>query len=174
MWNSIVTLVLTVFLAEAVLAADPHLHAAQPGPTESEPSAAPVLALSPALRGALVAEMVGLRQRVGELAAQLSTGEWQQVANNARQVRDSYIMKQQLSVAQLEELERALPAEFVALDVRFHDHAEGLAHAALAQDGDLALFYYGKMLEGCQGCHSQYATHTLTGFRQPVAEAHHH
>lgn len=153
-------------------AGPPHAPGAEP--TARVPVAGPVLDLPVALREALLAEMAGLRERVAALAAQLATGEWTQAAETARQVRDSYIMKQKLSDAELEALGRVLPAQFAALDARFHRHAEGLAHAAEARESELALYYLGKMLEGCQQCHSLYATHTLTGFEAPRPEAHRH
>lgn len=160
----------------AVHAAEPREHA--PTPTRSATATAaadrPLLHLSPKLRAALVAEMVGLKQGAGELAALLATGEWEAAAVRAERVRDSYIMKEKLSPPERAELVHALPADFVALDGRFHRHAGGLAQAARARDADLAVFHYTKMLEGCMSCHSRYATHTLSGFRATPAPAHAH
>jgi hypothetical protein len=125
----------------------------------------PVLTLSPRLRGVLVAEMVGLRTGVAEVAMALTTGEWKKAAAEARRMHDSYIMAQQLSPEEMEELHHALPEEFVVLDEHLHRHAEALAHAADTADAELALFYFGKVTEGCVACHTRFATHTLPGFR---------
>ena len=135
---------------------------------------APVLTLTPKLRAALVAEMVGVKAGVAELSVSLASGEWEKTAQHATRIRDSYIMKQKLSRAELEQLERSLPADFVAMDERFHRNAEGLAHAAHAQDHELAVFYFSKMLEGCGSCHAGYATHTFAGFRRAEPAMHTH
>jgi hypothetical protein len=137
-------------------------------------SQAPVLALTPKLRAALVAEMGGIRQGMSVLAPALAMGEWETAAAQAQRIRDSYIMQQKLSPAELQELERVLPADFADRDARFHQHAEGLAHAAHAHDSELAVFYFSKMLEGCGGCHARYATHVLPGHRPEQPAAHRH
>ncbi len=135
---------------------------------------APVLTLTPTLRAALTAEMAGIRADMAEISASLASGEWKKTARGATRIRDSYIMKQKLSRAELEQLERSLPAEFMAMDERFHRQADGLAQAAHAQDHELAVFYYSKMLESCGSCHASYATHSFPGFRRarPAAHAH--
>lgn len=140
------------------------------------PAAGPAsgLALSPKLRAALVAEMAGLKASVAELSVSLTSGEWEKTAERAARVRDSYIMKQKLSAAELEQLERSLPEDFIAMDERFHQHAEGLAHAAQMRDHELAVFYFSKMLEGCGSCHAKYAAHTFPGYRQTEPASHAH
>ena len=125
----------------------------------------PELKLSPKLRGALVAEMAGLKTGVAELTGALATGDWPRASQRALAIRDSYILKQKLSRAELAQLEHALPPDFQELDARFHRHAEALAHAAENHDGELAGFYLGRMIEGCVACHARYATHTLPGFK---------
>ncbi len=160
-----VVVIVTCTLAPPAMAAEP--------PAKSD-SAKPVLPLSPKLRSALVAEMAGIRQGVSVLAPALAMGEWQTAAAQAERIRDSYIMKQKLSPAELQELERVLPADFVERDARFHQHAEGLANATLAHNNELAVFYLSKMLEGCGGCHALYATHVLPGHRPAQPAEHRH
>ncbi len=133
----------------------------------------PTLDLPPKLRAALVAEMGGLREGIADIAVKLASGEWEAVAARATRIRDSFIMKQKLSREELAHLERALPAEFLALDEQFHRHADSLAEAAHRKDGELATFYFYKMTEGCLQCHARYATHTFKGFGKP-APAHAH
>lgn len=134
----------------------------------------PALKLTPKLRAALLAEMAGLKAGVAELSVSLASGDWEKTAERAARIRDSYIMKQKLSRAELEQLDRSLPADFVAMDQRFHQHAEGLAQAAHRQDHELAVFYFAKMLEGCGSCHARYAAHTFPGYRrqEPAPHAH--
>jgi hypothetical protein len=134
----------------------------------------PVLVLTPKLRAALVAEMAGLKTAIAELSVALASGEWGEAAARAERIRDSYILKQKLSRAERETLERTLPAEFRALDERFHRHAANLAHAACMQDHELAVFYLAKLQEGCGGCHARYATHTFRGFVPAPEQPHAH
>ena len=124
-----------------------------------------VLPLSPKLRSALVAEMVGVKAGVAELSGLIAMGEWQAAAQHAENIRDSYIMKQKLSRAELEELERSLPADFVEMDSQFHRHADGLARASLEHNYELEVFYFSKMMEGCGACHARYATDVFDGFK---------
>lgn len=126
---------------------------------------APVLPLSPKLRAALMAEMAGVKEGVADLSGFLAMGEWAAAAQRAERIRDSYIIKQKLSREELEELERALPADFVEKDSQFHRHADGLAHAALEHNYELEVFYFSRMLEGCGACHARYATHVFEGFK---------
>jgi len=148
------------------MAADPHA-----APAGGQGAA---LTLAPTLRAALVAEMAGLKTGVADISVFLASGEWDKAAERATRIRDSYIMKQKLSPADLEQLERSLPPDFVAMDERFHQHAEGLAQAARKRDQELAVFYFSRMLEGCGGCHARYATHTFPGYRatEPAPRAH--
>lgn len=157
---------LAVFLGapQAGTAGDPH--AVRPEAVK--------LALTPRLRAALQAEMAGLRTGIAELADTLASGEWDRTAAHAARIRDSYILKQKLSRAELDRLERSLPADFLAMDERFHRHAGNLAHAAREHDHELAVFYYSRMLEGCGGCHARYATHVFPGFRQAEPAPHAH
>lgn len=123
------------------------------------------LALPPKLRGALVTEMSGVRQGVSEIAASLGSGDWEMVARRADRIRDSYLLKQALTNAELATLERNLPRDFLERDASFHARADGLARAARAKDYELAVFYFSRMLEGCYGCHTRYAADALSGFR---------
>ncbi len=124
-----------------------------------------VLPLSPKLRVALVAEMVGVKAGVAELSGLIAMGEWEAAAQRAEHIRDSYIMKQKLSRAELEELEQSLPGDFVEMDSQFHRHADGLAHAALEHNYELEAFYFSKMMEGCGACHARYATDVFKGYK---------
>jgi hypothetical protein len=135
----------------------------------NNPDPAPELALSPKLRGALRAEMAGLKAGIAELSVALAGGEWDKAAERAGRIRDSYILKQRLSRGELEQLERSLPADFLDMDERFHRHAGRLASAAHMQDHELAVFYFARMLEACGSCHVRYATHTFPGYRSPPA-----
>jgi len=109
--------------------------------------------------------MVGVKEGVAELSGLIAMGDWKAAAQRAERIRDSYIMKQKLTPGELEDLERALPADFVEKDSQFHRHADGLAHAALEHNYELEVFYFSKMIEGCGACHARYATDVLKGYK---------
>jgi len=137
------------------LAADPH--------PDAEPSAG-VAALSTPLREALGAEMAALQGGLTAVIPAVVAGHWDEVARIGQQMRDSYIMKQSLTEAQLEELHRALPASFLELDARFHYLAGMLSHAAEARKPELVGFYLGTLTETCVTCHAQHAQAKFPAF----------
>jgi len=145
-----------------------------PQSTASKAAATPVLPLSANHRAALIAEMLGVKAGVAELSGSIAMGQWAATAKTAERIRDSYIMKQKLTPAELEKLEHALPADFIEKDSQFHRHADGLAHAAMEHNYELEVFYFSKMMEGCGACHARYARHVFTGFTSTThAEATH-
>jgi hypothetical protein len=170
------------WLVLVLLTAAGACHADAPDGTDEQAVGSPAsadagegLALPPHLRAVLIKEMLGLRQGVAELAASLSAGEWDNTQRTAVAIRDSYIMRQALTESELHELEAILPADFAELDERLHEHADALARAVAHRDSELSVFYYGKILDGCQSCHRRYATKTLPGFAEPEssrADAH--
>lgn len=149
-----------------LLAADPHGHDGN--------AATGIEALSPPLREALVAEMQAIQGGMMSVVPALVAGRWDEVADTARRIRDSYIMKQSLTEAQLGELHDALPADFQALDARFHADAGMLAHAAEARKAELVAFYYSRMMETCVACHSRHATAKFPELAREATEDHGH
>ncbi len=137
--------------------------AAAPPAPQPQPKNGP--ALPPQLRGALMDEMIAVRDGIAEIAASLGSGEWETAAHRAERIRDSFILKQKLANTELEALERGLPRDFLERDANFHADADGLARAARAKDYKLAVFYFSQMLSGCADCHMRYAADTLSGFR---------
>jgi hypothetical protein len=144
------TMLLAVLSAccQPALAAGEHHHPA---------GAKGVEALSAPLREALSAEMVALQNGLIQVIPAFVAGHWDEVARIGGEMRDSYILKQALSEAQLEELHQALPASFLELDARFHYLAGMLSHAAEAKKPELVGFYLGTMTETCVTCHARHA-----------------
>lgn len=131
--------------------------------------------LSAQLRGLLRKEMAAIQGGMQALVPVIAAGEWQRVAEIGKRIERSYILKQALSGAQIEELHRALPSGFQALDGAFHRHAGMLAHAAEMENGEVVGFYFYKLTEGCVSCHSQYARHrfpALSGEAPPAGHDH--
>ena len=72
-------------------------------------------------------------------------------------MRDSYVMKHQLSSAQRNAIHQSLPPTFIELDRGFHRSAGMLAHAAKSRNSELVNFYFYKLVDTCVACHSKYA-----------------
>jgi hypothetical protein len=158
------TVLLVLFLGRAAFAQ----------PAEGSAAESPTLRLAPKLRTALLAEMAGLKRETAGLATDLAAGEWASVAARSARVRDSYVMKQKLAAAELDQLEHGLPADFHAADSAFHRHADRLAQAAHERDRELAVFYFSKLMEGCVDCHARFARHRFPGLGPEMVPAHGH
>lgn len=132
-----------------------------------------VEALSAPLREALGTEMVALQNGLMTVIPAFVAGHWDEVAGIGRQMHDSYIMKQSLSAAQVEELHQAMPASFLELDARFHYLAGMLQHAAEARKPELVGFYLGRLAETCVTCHAQHAHSKFPAYAEPAAPDEH-
>jgi len=128
-----------------------------------------VEALSAPLREALSTEMVALQNGLMTVMPAFVAGRWDEVAGIGRQMHDSYIMKQSLSAAQVEELHQAMPASFLELDARFHYLAGMLQHAAEAKKPELVGFYLGRLAETCVTCHALHARGKFPAYAEPAA-----
>jgi hypothetical protein len=156
-------------VAAAALAQAP---ARTPGP---EPlRVEPVLELSPSLRAAFVATQQQVDRGYQRIALALPRGDWSGVEEGARGIQRASLLEQKLSDEQRDELLRALPEDFLALDARFHRYAEKLVGAAQRGDSDLMALYFAKLSESCVSCHDTYATGRFPGFapRDLLGEEH--
>jgi hypothetical protein len=138
------------------------------------PQIEPVLELSPSLRAAFVATQQQVDQGYQRIAMALPRGDWPGVEEGARRIQRASLLEQKLSDEQREELLRALPEDFLAIDARFHRYAEKLASAAQTGDSDLMALYFAKLSESCVSCHDTYATGRFPGFapRDLLGEEH--
>jgi hypothetical protein len=128
--------------------------------------------LSPELRAAFIAEMQNLDSCLQRAVSAVARADWVAAERTAAEIKDSFILKQRLSAAQLAELDKVLPAPFLALDRRFHEQAERLAAAAKSADAELAAFSTYKLTEACVSCHAQYAQHRFPGLAAPDSVHH--
>lgn len=120
--------------------------------------------LSPELQQVLGKEMRAVQKGMMGLTPAIAKGEWHLISEIGVKIRDSYIMKQELSKGQKEELHRGLPEAFIEMDQAFHQTAGMMADAAEARNMGLVNFYFYKLNEGCVSCHSKYATERFPGF----------
>jgi hypothetical protein len=160
-----------IFILAGLLACGPFAQAADPHDEAEQPAG--VEALSAPLREALGAEMAALQGGLTAVIPAVVAGHWDEVTRIGRQMRDSYIMKQSLTEAQLEELHRTLPASFLELDARFHYLAGMLSHAAEAKKPELVGFYLGTLTETCVNCHAQHAQAKFPAFSTSEASRGH-
>lgn len=117
-----------------------------------------ITGLSPGLRTLFSEEMRLLQSGMTQILALYVSGGWADIARIAGKMEDSYVLKQNLSAAQMDELHGSLPAEFIELDQQFHYLAGMLEHAAKVEKAELVGFYYSEMSQACVACHTRFAT----------------
>jgi hypothetical protein len=143
------------------------------GVPPSAPEAAeelPLAGLSPRYRQLLRQEMVQIEGASMRLLSHLARGEAALAASTAAAVRDTFLLRRNLSAAELAELVAQLPPGFLERDGRFHQTAGALAAAAGSGDLGQAVRLYGELVEGCAGCHSRFAAGRFPGFTGAVGE----
>ncbi|WP_303905356.1 cytochrome c [Thiohalomonas denitrificans] len=118
--------------------------------------------LSPETRQILIEEMQLLASAMGPLHTAVVTGEHESVAQHARQIYDSFVLKQKLGADQRKEI-GTLPQQFIAADRDFHELAAHLAEAGEQQKPALERFYFEEMTRSCQSCHEDFAGKRFPG-----------
>ena len=121
------------------------------------------LHLSPALMELLKQEMNAIQKGMQVLIPAITSGNWQDVTGIGTHIQHSYIMQQQLTDAQMEELHQALPPAFLELDQSFHHSAGMLAHAAEMHNAEVVNFYFYKLTDTCVACHRKFAGDRFPG-----------
>lgn len=140
--------------------------AAEPGPVAPR--------LTPKLQKLFAEEMIAVLAASQQILAGLVAGDHAAVARHAQAIHDSFILDKNLTAEDRKHLETALPPAFLELDGAFHQLAAKLAEAARHQDMDLQTYYFGRMVESCQVCHSRYATDKFPAYggKTPATHAH--
>lgn len=132
-----------------------------------------VESLSPELRALLKQEMQALQTGMVSAIPALVSGNLAEVADIARKMEKSYILRQSITREQMHELHSSLPASFLKQDGAFHYYAGMLAHVADRKKLELVNFYFSKLTESCVTCHSEHATHKFPGFAAKQDEGEH-
>lgn len=125
------------------------------------------LELPDSLLSALRAEMQQIEAAMGSLLSQLAQAQAAPAAATARNIENTFILKQELSEAALQQLVSLLPGPFLTLDRGFHENAARLATAAEKGDFNGAIDLYNQMSRACINCHQQYATKRFPEFVKP-------
>lgn len=129
--------------------------------------------LSPDLRKLFAEEMRQLQTGMTQILPLYVSGGWAEIALIAGQMEDSYVLKQNLSAEQMDELHAKLPGEFIKLDQQFHYLAGMLEHAAKMEKSELVGFYFSEMSDACFNCHTQFARQRFPSL-SPESRAHRH
>jgi len=131
-------------------------------------------ALSSDLRGLLTQEMISIQKAMMSMIPELAAGNYDKVAKIAKQIKESFILKQKLTKEQKRELHHKLPNRFVEMDGEFHKDAGMLAHVSQKKNAELANFYFSKMNNACVNCHAKFATHKFPAFITKDKKSEHH
>ena len=130
----------------------------------AEGEAAPEeLVLPDHLREKLIVEMRAISEGMGVLLTHLSMGDADNTADVAGKIRDTFILKQELSQEELQELIGLLPEGFITMDRAFHGTAGKLSSAAASGDFDSAIEHFTTMSRACVSCHASYAAERFPG-----------
>lgn len=124
----------------------------------AEPQSQPVTAsLSPETRVVIIGEMQAISQAMGRIHTAVVTGDHSTVAEEARNIHDSFVLEQELSDSQREEIGTELPTGFIEADQAFHVLSERLAQAGESSNPTLERLWFQEMTRACQACHTDYA-----------------
>ena len=123
------------------------------------------LVLPEYLREKLVVEMWAISEGMGLLLTHLAMGDADSAASVAGKIRDTFILKQELSQEELKELISLLPEGFITMDRAFHSTAGKLSTAAASGDFTSAIEHFTTMSEACVSCHASYAAQRFPNLR---------
>ncbi len=121
--------------------------------------------LTAKLSGLLQEEMRAVQGGMTRIHAAIVMGQHQSVAENARQIHDSFILQQELTEQDRKDLMSAIPKGFISLDKEFHRLAALLAEAGRDKDTNKQHRLFSKMTGNCIECHSKYVSDRFPGVR---------
>lgn len=151
---------MTSALAAALVLASAVPGAAQDGAEPVGPK------LPPKVRGLLLQEMNAVLGATHEILDALVRGQDAVVAEKARAIHDSFILKQEMTPADRQALKEAVPEAFVERDQAFHALTGRLAKAARRGDAARQQALFADMVEACAACHARYATNRFPAFAE--------
>jgi len=108
--------------------------------------------------------MLAFQNGMMSITPAYAAGNWSEIESIAHKMKNSYILKQQLSDEQVRALHTSLSESFIKQDQQFHYFAGMLEHAAKNKKTELVGFYFSKLSESCVSCHTQHATHKFPAF----------
>lgn len=121
--------------------------------------------LTAKLRGLLVREMVEIESAMHVTYSAIIRGNHDVVAQNGQAIHDSFILEQSLTEQDHQDLEAAVPEEFLHMDEQFHQLAAALAEAGEQKNSEQQVEVFNRMTESCVACHGRYATDRFGGLQ---------
>ncbi len=122
--------------------------------------------LPPKVRSLLIQEMNAILGASHDILDALVRGEDDIVADKAKAIHDSFIMKQKMTDADRKALLEAVPKAFVERDRAFHELTSRLAKAGRDGDAERQRRLFGRMVEQCVACHTHYASDRFQGVQE--------
>ncbi|MCK5889690.1 MAG: cytochrome c [Methylococcales bacterium] len=166
-------LMYTIFLAALL----PSISVGEEKAAHTEPKQSPaegVEALPSDVRQLLSQEMEALQSGMMAIIPAYVSGNWAEIEMIAGKIKNSYLLKKNLTKEQVHALHSILPHTFIEKDKQFHYLAGMLEHAAKNKKPELINFYFSKMNESCVDCHTHFATHKFPALMHKTTEKHSH
>ena len=129
-----------------------------------EPQTQGIESLSPGLRELLKKEMLALEKGMLAIFPAYVSGDFNKIETIASDMKNSFILKQNITDEQKHELHSKLSQSFIELDQKFHYLSGMLEHVAERKKPELIGFYFSELSDACMSCHSQHATHKFPAF----------
>lgn len=129
-----------------------------PAPAERPGDSAVGSNLPENVRELLKQEMVAVLEASKSILEALVQGRDDVVADKARAIHDSFILKQAMTDADRQALMSVVPDAFVEKDRAFHALAGSLSQAAAEGDREQQFMLFQQMTEACLECHAAHAT----------------
>ncbi len=123
-------------------------------------------ALSPPTRALLIKEMQALASAMGRIHHAMVIGEHRTVATEAKAIHDSFVLAQELSDSQRQEIQTTLPTAFVSADRAFHELSARLVDAADEEDARAERLWFDEMTRACLACHQRFAGKRFPGLER--------
>jgi cytochrome c556 len=127
-------------------------------------------ALAPSTRALLIQEMQALAAAMGRIHRAMVIGEYRAVATEAKAIHDSFVLAQELSESQRQEIQTTLPSAFVSADQNFHELSARLVDAATQEDARLERLWFDEMTRACLACHRTFAGKRFPGLLRGNAQ----
>lgn len=114
-------------------------------------------------------EMRSIQSAMGQIHSAIVMGQHSDVADNAQQIHDSFILQQALTKQDRKDLMSAVPSGFIDLDKEFHQLSSALAKAGRSKNTKKQLKVFNEMTGNCIQCHSKYVSDRFPDV-QPVSD----
>jgi hypothetical protein len=120
--------------------------------------------LSVGLQNLLSKEMLSVKNGMDDILQGIISSDFQKIQTIAKKIENSYILKQQLTLPQQQEIKEKLSTQFIKLDSSFHESASELSNVAEFEDLNGTIEIYSDMINQCVKCHQIYARDRFTKF----------